>query len=350
VSSLRRITGAFDRAERRRLGGFAAAIAALHLTGLGLVVVYAPSHPVLGGLAVLAYSFGLRHAFDADHISAVDNAIRKLIAEGERPLGVGFFFSLGHSTIVLGLSLALAVATAAAQRAAPSLAAYGGVIGTGISGAFLWLLGALNLVILIGIVRIAGEARRGRLDEARLEARLQQRGLMSRVFGRRIRLIHRSWHMFPVGVLFGLGFDTASEVGLLTITARVASHVPPLAIAALPILFAAGMAAMDTADGVFMSRAYGWALSSPARKVYYNLTVTSLSVVVALAIGTVELLQVLGRELGLSGAFWSHLKALNFSTMGYAIVGLFVLAWIGAIAGWRWGRVEQRWQSGLPDS
>jgi len=345
MSSIRRIAGAFDHAERRRLGGFGAAIAALHLVGWGLVALYAPSHPVLGGLAVLAYGFGLRHAFDADHISAIDNTTRKLMAEGERPLGIGFFFSLGHSSVVFGLSLALAVATAAVHHAAPSLALYGGVIGTGISGGFLWAIGMLNLVVLVGIVRIARDARRSRLDDARLEAQLRERGLMTRVCGRRFGLIRASWQMFPVGVLFGLGFDTATEVGLLTITAGVAGHVPPLAIAALPILFAAGMAAMDTADGVFMSRAYGWALSTPARKVYYNLTVTSLSVLVALAIGTVELLQVLGRELGFSGRFWSDLQALNFSTMGYAIVALFVVAWIGALAVWRWGRIEQRWRA-----
>jgi high-affinity nickel-transport protein len=201
------------------------------------------------------------------------------------------------------------------------------------------------LAILIGIVRIARAARGGRFDEAELETRLQQRGLMSRLCRRRFGLIHHSWQMYPVGLLFGLGFDTATEVGLLTITAGVAvGHVPPLAVAALPVLFAAGMSAMDTADGVFMTSAYGWALSTPARKVYYNLIVTGLSVVVALAIGSVELLQVLGHQLGLKGVFWSGLEGIDFSTMGYAIVAMFLLTWIGALAIWRWRGIERRWQ------
>ncbi len=342
---MRAIVRSFDREQRRRLFGFGAAIAALHVAGWGLIALYAPSHPVLGGLGVLAYSFGLRHAFDADHISAIDNTTRKLIGRGDRPLGVGFFFSLGHSTVVLGLSVGLAVAAGAVHHAIPSLQVYGGVIGAGVSGLFLWAIGLLNLAVLVGIVAVARDARRGRFDEVELESRLAQRGFMSRLFGHRFDLIRHSRQMYPVGLLFGLGFDTATEVGLLTITAGVASNgVPAQAVLALPILFAAGMSAMDTADGVFMSSAYGWALSTPARKVFYNLTVTGVSVVVALAIGTVELLQVLGHQLGLTGQFWTAVEALNFSTMGYAIVGLFVVAWLGALAIWRWRRIEQRWQ------
>jgi high-affinity nickel-transport protein len=349
MSTLARIAGAFDRGERRRLCAFGLPIAALHLIGWGLIALYAPSHPVLGGLAVLAYSFGLRHAFDADHISAIDNTTRKLVAEGGRPLGVGFFFSLGHCTIVLGLSLGLAIAVGTVHHALPALQLYGGVIGAGVSGVFLWMIGLLNAVILVGIVRIARAARGGRFDETELEAQLQQRGLMSRLCRRRFRLIHSSWQMYPVGLLFGLGFDTATEVGLLTLTAGVAvGHIPPLAVAALPVLFAAGMSAMDTADGVFMTTAYGWALATPARKVYYNITVTGLSVVVALAIGSVELLQALGHQLGLKGLFWSGLEGVDFSTMGYAIVGLFLLTWIGALAIWRWRGIERRWQPAHP--
>jgi nickel/cobalt transporter (NiCoT) family protein len=349
MSALARLGRSFDRDERRRLCGFAAAIGALHLVGWGLVALYAPGHPVLGGLAVLAYSFGLRHAFDADHISAIDNVTRKLLAEGGRPLGVGFFFSLGHATVVFGLSLALAVAAVAVHHGMPALALYGGAIGTGISGAFLCAIGLLNLTILVGIVRIARDAKRGRLNEARLDARLQQRGVMSRLFGRRLRLIRGSWQMYPVGVLFGLGFDTATEVGLLTLTAGVATgNVPALAICALPVLFAAGMAAMDTVDGVFMTTAYGWALSTPARKIFYNVTVTGLSVVVALGIGSVELLQLFSHELGWGGRFWSWLQGLNFSTMGFAVVGLFVVTWVVALAVWRWRGIERRRQSPRP--
>jgi high-affinity nickel-transport protein len=341
----RRVASAFDHSERRRLCGFGAAIAALHLFGWGLIVLYAPGHPVLGGLAVLAYSFGLRHAFDADHIAAIDNTTRKLLGEGRRPLGVGFFFSLGHSTIVFGLSAGLAIAAGAVHHAVPALQLYGGAVGAGVSGAFLWTIGLLNLVVLAGIMKVAREARRGRFDEEQLEARLQARGFMSRLVGSRFRLIHASWQMYPVGMLFGLGFDTATEIGLLALTAGVAAgHLPALAIIALPTLFAAGMSAMDTADGVFMSKAYGWAFSSPARKLFYNLTVTSLSVVVALVIGTVELLQVLSHELGLSGQFWSWLGALNFNTLGYVIVALFIVTWIGAVVLWRWRHIEDRWR------
>jgi len=346
MSLLRRISGAFDRVERRRLCGFAAAIGGLHVLGWGLIALYASAHPVLGGLGVLAYSFGLRHAFDADHISAIDNTTRRLMADGGRPLGVGFFFSLGHSTVVFGLSLALAVGAGAVRHAVPALQLYGGTIGASVSGAFLWGIGLLNLVVLAGIVRLARGLREGRFDEAQLEARLQQRGLMSRLCGRRFQLIRSSWQMYPVGLLFGLGFDTATEVGLLAITAGVAtSHLPPLAIVALPTLFAAGMTTTDTLDGLFMTKAYGWAFSSPARKIYYNLTVTSVSVVVALLVGSVELLQALGHGLGLSGPFWSWLGALDFSTLGYSIVGLFALTWIGALALWWWGRIEERWQA-----
>jgi high-affinity nickel-transport protein len=340
---MRRITSTFDHAERRRLCGLGAAIAALHLVGWGLVAIYAPSHPVLGGLGVLAYSLGLRHAFDADHIAAIDNTTRKLLGEGQRPLGVGFFFSLGHSTIVLLLSMALAITAGAVNHAVPALQVYGGVVGTGVSGAFLWAIGLLNLVVFVGIVKLAREARRGGLDEERLEASLRQRGFMCRLLGSRFGLVRKSWQAYPLGALFGLGFDTASEVGLIAVTAGVATgRIPALAVIALPLLFAAGMSAMDTADGVFMSKAYGWAFSSPARKLGYNLTVTGLSVAVSLLVGSVELLQLLGHQLRLSGGFWSWLAAIDFSTLGYAIVALFVFVLLVALAAWQGQRFAAR--------
>jgi high-affinity nickel-transport protein len=341
---MRRLALAFDACERRRLAGFGGAVAALHLVGWGLIALYAPEHPVLGGLAVLAYSFGLRHAFDADHISAIDNTTRKLLADGARPLGVGFFFSLGHSTVVFVLSLALAVGAGAAHHALPALQFYGGTIGAGVSGVFLWTIGLVNVAVLLGILRVARDARTGRFDEAELENRLAQRGLMSRIFRGRFRTISRSRQMYPVGVLFGLGFDTATEVGVLAITAGAATgHVPPLAIVALPCLFAAGMSLMDTADGVFMSKAYDWAFASPARKLYYNVTITSLSVFIALLIGTIELAQVLASKLGWQGGFWSWLQGIDFGTLGYVIVAMFVLTWLIALAVWRWRRIEERW-------
>jgi high-affinity nickel-transport protein len=343
--ALTRIAGAFDHEERRRLGGLGGAVGALHLVGWGLVAIYAPSHPVLGGLGVLAYTFGLRHAFDADHIAAIDNTTRKLLSEGGRPLAVGFFFSLGHSTVVFALSLGLAVAVGAVHSALPTLELYGGGVGSAVSGIFLWAIAALNLVVLVGIARVWREMRRGRFDEAALEARLNERGLMCRFFKRPLAMVRSSVHMYPLGVLFGLGFDTATEVGLLVITAGAASgRIPPAATLALPILFAAGMSLMDTADGVFMSKAYNWAFAGPVRKIYYNVTVTALSIIVALVIGTVELAQVLSNQLGWTGGFWSWLQRLDFGTLGYAIVGLFVVTWLVALVVWRWRRLEDRWQ------
>jgi nickel/cobalt transporter (NiCoT) family protein len=343
---LRRAANAFDRAERRRLAGLFGAVGALHLVGWGLIALYAPGHPVLGGLALLAYSFGLRHAFDADHISAIDNTTRKLLSDGQRPLGVGLCFSLGHCTVVLGLSAAIIIATGAVHGALPGLQSYGGTIGAAVSGAFLWTIGILNLIVLAGVVNVARGLRAGRYDEATLEARLLERGLMSRFFARGLRVVRSSWQMYPVGVLFGLGFDTATEVGLLALTAGAAGgHAPAVAVLALPVLFAAGMSLMDTADGVFMSKAYGWAFSSPARKVYYNLAVTSLSVLVALLIGTVELGQVMSDRLGWTGGFWNWLQKLDFGTLGYAIVGVFALSWVVALAVWRLCRVEERWST-----
>jgi high-affinity nickel-transport protein len=340
---------AFTRDEWRRLGAFSAAVVLLHVAGWGLLLAYAPSHPVLAGLGALAYTFGLRHAFDADHISAIDNTTRKFLQQGDRPLGVGFFFSLGHSTVVFALATGLAIAAGAVNAAIPGFQAAGGVIGAGVSGTFLSIIGILNLLVLVDVAKIARGVRRGTFDEARLERRLMDRGFMSRFFiGRLFRRINHSWHMYPLGILFGLGFDTASEVGLLALTAGAASgHAPFLAIVSLPLLFAAGMSLMDTADGVFMSKAYGWAFSSPVRKVYYNLTVTTLSVVVALAIGTVELLQVLSNRLRLDGGFWGWLQGLDFEVLGYAIVGLFAITWAVALVVWKTRRIEERWSGAV---
>ncbi|HEY0388110.1 MAG TPA: HoxN/HupN/NixA family nickel/cobalt transporter [Gaiellales bacterium] len=333
-----------SRGEWTRLSGFLAAVAVLHLVGWGLFVYYSGHYRPLVGLGLTAYLFGLRHAFDADHIAAIDNTTRKMLAQGKRPMGVGFFFSLGHSTIVFSLAAGLAVAARTVNSAVPAFQDYGATIGAGVSGTFLWAIGVLNLIVLVDIVRIFREMRGGQYDRELLEDRLMQRGMMSRWFGRLFRLIDHSWQMYPLGVLFGLGFDTATEVGLLALAAGVAVHsVPVLAIVSLPILFAAGMSLMDTLDGAFMSQAYGWAFSNPVRKVYYNITVTSLSVVVALAIGTVELLQVLSARFAFSGGFWTWLNGLDFGTLGYGIVGLFVLMWATSVAVWKLTNIEERW-------
>ncbi len=333
--------------EWLRLSAFTAAVAALHVLGWGLFVFYVHRYPALAGLGTLAYTFGLRHAFDADHIAAIDNTTRKLLGQGKRPLGVGFFFSLGHSTIVFSLAAALAVAAGTIKARIPAFQSYGAYIGASVSGTFLWIIGILNLIVLLDIVRIFRELSRGEYDEQRLEQRLQERGFMNRFFlGRFLRLITKSWQMYPLGILFGLGFDTATEVGLLALAAGVASHaVPLLAVLSLPILFAAGMSLADTADGAFMSHAYGWAFSNPLKKIYYNITVTSLSVTVALVVGSVELLQVFATKFGLDSGFWAWLNALNFENLGYAVVAIFALTWLASVAIWKGRRLDERWRA-----
>ena len=357
MRSLRRLRRALTPAEWRRAGGLFAAVFGLHVIGFGtLLLVVAPRHFSLGhagafglGLGVTAYTLGLRHAFDADHIAAIDNTTRKLMAEQKRPLGVGFFFSLGHSTVVLALALLLALGL----RAVGSQVSHGnsalhqltGVIGTSISGAFLYVIAAINIVILVGIARIFAQVRGGRaLDQSELERLLCSRGLMNRILGPLSARVTKSWHMYPVGILFGLGFDTATEVGLLFLAAGAAtSGLPVYAILCLPVLFAAGMSLLDTIDGSFMNFAYGWAFSEPARKLYYNLMITGLSVAVALLVGSIELLSVATSELGLRGGPWAWASSVDLNTVGYLIVGVFVLTWALALAVWRFGRIEERW-------
>jgi high-affinity nickel-transport protein len=343
---------AFSGDELRRLGGFYLVVALLHIVGWGtLIFLVAPRYPAALGIGVgfTAYLFGLRHAFDADHISAIDNTTRKLMADGKHPLGVGFFFSLGHSSVVMGLALALAFAASkvAAQvtNESSALKSYGGLVGTTVSGVFLYLIAILNIIILIDVLRVFVEMRQGKYDEARLEAQLDSRGFMNRFFGRLSRAVSKSWHMYPIGFLFGLGFDTASEVALLALAAGAASTgLPFYAVICLPLIFAAGMSMMDTADGAFMTKAYGWAFSNPVRKIYYNITVTGLSVLVALLIGTIELLSIVQDRLGLTGPFWSLIGSLDLGAVGYIIVGLFVVTWVVSYAVWRLGRIEERWR------
>jgi high-affinity nickel-transport protein len=294
----------------------------------------------------------MRHAFDADHIAAIDNTTRKLMSDGQRPMSVGFFFSLGHSSIVFGMALLLSLGVkqlvGPVQDDGSSLHHYTGLIGTSVSGTFLYVIAILNIVILAGILRVFREMKAGTYDESALEEQLDKRGLLNRLFGGVMRSVTKPWQMYPIGMLFGLGFDTATEVALLVLAGTTAAAgLPWYAILCLPILFAAGMSLLDTIDGSFMNFAYGWAFSKPVRKIYYNLTITGLSAGVALLVGSVELLQVLSGQLGWTGGFWGWANGLNLNTLGYVIVGLFAATWLGAICYWRFGNVEEKWAATL---
>ncbi|MCL2781769.1 MAG: HoxN/HupN/NixA family nickel/cobalt transporter [Actinomycetia bacterium] len=354
-----RATAGLTRAEWRRLAGMAAAIVALHAVGFGLLLlVVAPAHLSLGtqtfgvGLGLTAYTLGMRHAFDADHIAAVDNTTRKLMAERTRPLSVGFWFSLGHSTIVFSmcvlLSLGIRSVIGQVRDDNSTLHTVTGTVGVAVSGGFLILLGLVNLAALVAIAKVFRTMRTQALDEAELEDLLANRGLLNRVLGRATRAVRKPWHMYPVGVLFGFGFDTATEISLLVLASTSAAlALPWYAIMCLPVLFTAGMCLFDTMDGSFMNFAYGWAFSRPVRKVYYNLTVTTLSVLVALVIGGIELLGLVADKLSLRGGAWRVLGAVgDFDYTGYIVVGLFVGTWLISLAIWRYGRIEERWGGG----
>jgi len=301
--------------------------------------------PLLLGTALLAYSFGLRHAVDADHIAAIDNVTRKLMQEGKRPVAVGFMFSLGHSTIVVLGSAAIAATALALQHHIGAARSIGGFVGTLVSSLFLFAIAIVNIVVLASIYRAFVRVRAGApyVDED-FDLLLANRGFLARVFRPMFAIVRRSWHMYPLGVLFGLGFDTATEIALLGISAAEASRGLPLgSILVFPVLFAAGMSLIDTTDNVLMLGAYGWAFIKPVRKLYYNLTITFVSVVVALVVGGVEALGLLAGQLHLSGAFWTSVLRLNssFGTLGYAIIGLFALSWIVSIAIYKWRRFDE---------
>lgn len=344
-----------DEGQRRSVIGMSAAVIALHVLGWGMLVfLVAPEHftvqgSVFGvGLGVTAYTLGMRHAFDADHIAAIDNTTRKLVADGRRPMSVGFWFSLGHSSIVfimVGL-LALGVKALAANVSDEhsSLQQWTGVFGTAVSGSFLLLIGLLNLVSLIGIYRIAKRMRGGEVDEAALERELSNRGGLNRLFGPLMSTIRKPWQMYPVGLLFGLGFDTVTEVSLLVIAGGAAvTGLPWYAILVLPILFSAGMSLFDSLDGSLMNFAYDWAFQEPARKIYYNLVVTGLSVAVAVLIGAQEIISILTEKLDITTGPLAAVGELDLAAMGYVIVGLFIVTWAVAALGWRYTGVRRRW-------
>lgn len=303
------------------------------------------NYPVLLGTASLAYTFGLRHGVDPDHIAAIDNVTRKLMQEGKRPIYVGFFFALGHSTVVVVASVLVALSVAALQARFEAFREIGGVIGTGVSAFFLLLIALANMAILVSVYRMFVAVKRGgQLIEDDLHGLLSQRGFLGRILRSVFSVITKSWHMYPLGLLFGLGFDTASEIGLLGISAAQGSAgLPVWSILVFPALFTAGMSLVDTADGVLMVNAYGWAFIKPIRKLYYNLTITLVSIVVALLIGGVEVLGLLGNKLGFSGRFWDGIGVLNdhFGALGYLIVGIFIVSWLISVLVFRYGGYDK---------
>jgi nickel/cobalt transporter (NiCoT) family protein len=349
--------GRLTRREWGRVAAMGAAVALLHIIGFGVLILFVvPANYQLGtglfglGTGLTAYTLGLRHAFDADHIAAIDNTTRKLVGEGKRPLSTGFFFSLGHSSIVFVLALLLNFGIRAldnqVRNGSSGLHTMTGIIGTGVSGTFLYLIAALNVVVLAGIVKVFREMRNGAFDDNELEEQLARRGLMNRFLGPLARRVDTPWKMYPIGVLFGLGFDTATEVALLVLAgSAVVSGLPFYAILSLPILFAAGMCLFDTADGCFMNFAYDWAFARPVRKVYYNLTITGLSVFVAFFIGTVEILGLIEQEYRLGGGFWTFMGNFDINKAGFVVVGVLVLTWAVALSIWHFGKIEQKWDT-----
>jgi nickel/cobalt transporter (NiCoT) family protein len=351
---LHAITTSLTRREWAQAGGMTAAVLALHVIGWGtLLLIVVPGHYSIGtqtfgaGIGLTAYTLGMRHAFDADHISAIDNTTRKLMADGKRPLSVGFWFSLGHSSVVFALSVLLGLGLRAlvgpVRTDGSALHRVTNLVGTGISGTFLYLIAVINIVVLVGILKAFRKLRQGDTDRQVLEASLAGPGFLTRIFAPVMRSIRRPGQMYGVGLLFGLGFDTATEVALLVLAGSGAAQgLPWYAILCLPVLFAAGMSLLDTIDGSFMNFAYGWAFANPVRKVYYNITITGLSVVVALLIGSVELASLAAQQFSLSGPFWSWISGLDLNTIGFAIVGLFIVTWAIALLAWRILGIEHR--------
>jgi high-affinity nickel-transport protein len=331
--------------EKVRIALLYAVIIAVTVFGFLASFAIGRSAIVLAGLGLVSYVFGLRHGVDADHIAAIDNTTRKLLQEKKRPLTVGTWFSLGHSTIVVGLIVALVVATRSVSASVPELRAAGSIFGTLVSGGFLWIIGLVNVLIVLGVYRVFKSMKEGRMNQAELDNLLENRGFLNRYFHPLFKVIREPWQIYPLGVLFGLGFDTATEIGLIAISVGVgvSTSIPLYYILVLPLMFTCGMVLVDTTDGVLMRVAYGWALLNPLRKVYYNLTVTIISVMVAWVIGSVELLQVLSTEFNLSGPFWVWLNGLDFETIGYGIVGIFVVSWVVSMAYWRLNKFEERY-------
>jgi high-affinity nickel-transport protein len=330
---------------RRRMVGLALLLVGANLAAWAWALAVLRGHPALLGMAALAYTFGLRHAVDADHIAAIDNVTRKLMQEGKRPIAAGFFFSIGHSAVVLAMSVAIAVAAAAVQSSFDTVKAIGGVIATGVSAFFLFAIAAINVAIFASVYRSFRAVRRGEaVAEEVLDSLLNGRGILARLFRPLFRMVRRSWHLLPIGLLFGLGFDTATEVGLFGISATQASNGMSLSpVLVFPVLFAAGMSLMDTADSILMVGAYGWAFTKPVRKLFYNMSITLVSAAVAIAIGGIEMLGLMAEQFTLRGRFWDMIGGLNDNSgrLGYVIIGVFAASWLGSFAIYRLKRYDE---------
>lgn len=316
----------------------------LHIIGFSFLWIAGREHHVLFGMGILAYTLGLRHAFDADHIAAIDNTVRKLLQQRRDPVGVGFYFSIGHSTVVFLMAVLLGISVKWAKSELPYFQEVGGTIGTLVSGFFLVLIGVLNLIILISLIKLFSQLRHQHVKEEEVDALLEARGFITRFIGPYFKVISRSWHVLPLGFLFGLGFDTASEIALLALSSGASQQaISVIGILSLPILFASGMSLLDTLDGIVMKSAYNWAFFNPIRKIYYNITITAISVIAALIIGMIELLQITAEKFHLKGGFWDFIQALQFDYLGYILVALFLVTWLISTLIWKFGKVEQHW-------
>ena len=327
--------------EKAKIGAIYGVLAAVTVALVLVATMIGYKYSILAGVGLVSYVLGLRHAVDADHIATIDNTTRKLLQQGKRPVTVGMWFSLGHSTVVIALTAALVLLTRAVVNAVPAFESGGAIVGTSISGAFLFIIGLVNVLIVLDVYKTFKGLKEGRLTGAQLDDALNKNSFMNKTFGKLFKIVNEPWQIYPVGILFGLGFDTATQIALIAITIGVAGSVPFWYVLLMPLLFTAGMVTIDTSDGISMRCAYGWAFLKPIRKIYYNLTITIISVLVAFAIGGIELIQVVASELGWTTGFWGFLANLDFETMGYAIIAIFLISWVAAMAYYRYKGYEK---------
>jgi high-affinity nickel-transport protein len=327
--------------EKAKIGSIYACLAAVTVLLMIVATMIGYKYAVLAGLGLMSYVLGLRHAVDADHIAAIDNTTRKLLQQGKRPITVGMWFSLGHSTIVIALTAALVIATKTVVNAVPAFESGGAIVGTSISGVFLFIIGLVNVIIFLDVYKTFKGLRDGKLAAAQLDDALNKNSFMNKTFGKLFKIVNSPWQIYPVGILFGLGFDTATQIALIAISIGISGSVPFWYVLIMPLLFTVGMVTIDTLDGISMRCAYGWAFLKPIRKIYYNLTITIISVLVAFAIGGIELVQVIANELGWTSGFWGVVANIDFETMGCTIIAIFLTSWLVSMAYYRYKGYEK---------